>query len=530
MALGRAKVFLVGAGPGDPGLLTRRGEAVLAQADVVVYDHLASARLLELARPGALRIQAGKSIGHCTLTQDEINRLLIEHALAGRTVVRLKGGDPLVFGRGAEEAICLRAAGVPFEIVPGVTAAVGVTAYAGIPVTHRSIASAVAFVTGHGDPEADPGRSPLDWAALARFPGTLIVYMGVTHLRAICRTLLRLGKPGETPAAIIESGTMPAQHTEVATLATLAQTAVAASVRPPALLVVGPVVSLRDDLAWYEALPLFGQRILITRPRDEAVRAAGALESLGAEVVVAPTIEVQPIHDNPRLDALIDRLADYDWLVFTSASGVRFFVQRLADRGRDLRALGHLKLAAIGPATARALALHHLRADLVPDSYRSETLAAALGQRAAGKKILLARADRGRTVLREELERLANVDQVAVYRNTDAPSLPEEVVERIRDGTLDWITLTSSAITARLYELLPETARQKVGRDVRLATISPVTSEAAAALGWSVAAEASEFTWEGLIRALVERTASDRISEAQAWSPHPAKAETPTPG
>jgi uroporphyrinogen III methyltransferase / synthase len=530
MSHGTAKVFLVGAGPGDPGLLTRRGEAVLSRADVVVYDHLACARLLELAPAGALRIQAGKSIGHCTLTQDEINRLLIEHARAGRTVVRLKGGDPLVFGRGAEEAICLRAAGVPFEIVPGVTAGVGVTAYAGIPVTHRAIASAVAFVTGHGDPETDSGHSRLDWAALARFPGTLIVYMGVTHLPAICRTLLRLGKPGDTPAAIVESGTMPAQQTKVATLATLASAAVESGVRPPALLVVGPVVSLRDELAWYEALPLFGQRILITRPQEEAGRAAGALESMGARVVLAPTVEVRPIDDNPRLDAVIECLADYDWLVFTSASGVRFFLQRLADRGRDLRVLGHLKLAAIGPATARALAQYHLRADLVPDSYRSESLAAALGRHAAGTKILLARADRGRTILREELAQLADVDQVAVYQNSDAESLPADVVARIRDGTLDWITLTSSAITTRLHELLPEDARQKVGREVRLASISPVTSATAVALGWSVAAEASEFTWEGLIQAIAERTSKDRISEARASSLHPAKAKTPPPG
>jgi uroporphyrinogen III methyltransferase/synthase len=521
MPRGPAKVFLVGAGPGDPGLLTRRGEAVLSRADVVIYDHLACSRLLDLAPPGALKVRAGKSIGHCTLTQEEINHLLVEHARGGRTVVRLKGGDPLVFGRGAEEAIWLRAAGVPFEIVPGVTAGVGVTAYAGIPVTHRAIASAVAFVTGHGDPEADPTRSPLDWAALARFPGTLVVYMGVTHLPAICRTLLRLGKPGETPAAIVESGTLPAQETEVATLATLARTAIEAGVRPPALLVVGPVVSLRSDLAWYEALPLFGQRILITRPREEAGRAAAALEALGAEVVVAPTVEVRPITENQPLDAAIERLADYDWLVFTSASGVRFFVQRLEERGRDLRVLGHLKLAAIGPATARALAQHHLRPDLVPDAYRSESLAAALTRHAPGKRILLARADRGRTILREELERSADVEQVAVYQNADAEFLPDEVVERICGGTLDWITLTSSAIATRLHALLPEEARQKVGRQVRLASISPVTSDAAAAVGWSVAAEATEFTWEGLVQALVDRVAADRAGAPSQSSAAP---------
>jgi len=501
--------------------LTRRGEAVLSHADVVVYDHLASSRLLDLAPPDAVRICAGKSIGHCTLSQDEINEVLIEHARAGRNVVRLKGGDPLVFGRGAEEALQLRAAGIPFEIVPGVTAGVGVTAYAGIPVTHRAAASAVAFVTGHGDPESDPGHGRLDWAALARFPGTLVVYMGVTHLVAICRTLLRLGKPGDTPAAVIEAGTLASQHTEVATLETIAQTARRGGVQPPALLVVGAVVALRDDLAWYERLPLFGQRIVITRPEEDARRAAVALEALGAEVLLAPTVLVRPITDPGPLDAAIDRLADYDWLVFTSANGVRFFLQRLNQGGRDLRALGQLKLAAIGPATAEALARFHLRADLVPRSYRSEALADVLGQHAEGRRILLARADRGRTVLKEALQQLADVDQVAVYHNADAESVPELVVERILDGTVDWITLTSSAITTRLHGLLPEAARRRVGREVRLASLSPVTTEAAARVGWNVSAEASVFTWEGLIQALVEQIVRDRPRSLEPDAPAP---------
>jgi uroporphyrinogen III methyltransferase/synthase len=504
------KVYLVGAGPGDPGLLTRRGEALLARADVVVYDHLASSRLLDLAPRAALRICAGKSIGHCTLTQDQINELLIGHARAGLRVVRLKGGDPLVFGRGAEEALSLSAAGIAFEIVPGVTAGVGVTAYAGIPVTHRAGASAVAFVTGHGDPESDPGRGRLDWESLARFPGTLVVYMGVTHLAGICRTLLRLGKPGNTPAAVIESGTQASQRAEVGTLETIAQAAGRTGVHPPALLVVGSVVELRNELTWFERLPLFGQRIVVTRPHDEGTRAAITLESLGAEVLLAPTVEVRPITDSGPLDAAIDRLATYDWLVFTSANGVRFFVARLTARGGDLRALGHLKLAAIGSATAEALAAIHLTADLVPESYRSESLAAALGERAASQKILLARADRGRSILKDELKQLADVDQVAVYHNADAAALPDSVVERITAGTIDWITLTSPAITARLYELLPPEARGHIGREIRLASLSPVTTEAARALGWTVAAEAAEFTWDGLVRSIIDQVAKER--------------------
>jgi uroporphyrinogen III methyltransferase/synthase len=514
-------VYLVGAGPGDPGLLTRRGESLLAAADVIVYDHLASPRLLDLGREGALRICAGKSVGHCTMTQDDIHDVLIAHARAGRSVVRLKGGDPLVFGRGAEEASALRAAGVPFEIVPGVTAGVGATAYAGIPVTHRATASAVAFVTGHDDPEnAESGR-PLEWSALARFPGTLVFYMGVTHLEAICRTLIRQGKPYATPAAIIQWGTLPSQRTLTSTLADLPTIARASGLQPPALLVIGEVVGLRDQLDWYERLPLFGQRIVVTRPAGEASRSGAILEALGAEVLLAPTVEIRPISDLGPLDASISRLEAFDWLVFTSANGVRFFLQRLEALGRDLRALGHIRLAAIGPTTADALGGYHLRADLVPESFRSEALAIALKDRVAGARVLLARADRGRTVLREGIEHLADVTQVAVYQNTDVETLPQPVTDRIVEGSVDWITLTSPAIATRLHALLPESARCRVGREVRLASLSPVTSEAAARLGWDVAVEAKEYTWDGLIRSLLERVSMDRSQHEEAGQIEP---------
>jgi uroporphyrinogen III methyltransferase/synthase len=514
---GQGKVYLVGAGPGDPWLLTRKGEFLLSHADVVVYDHLASARLLDLARPDAVRILAGKSIGHCILSQDEINELLIENARAGRFVVRLKGGDPLIFGRGGEEGASLRAAGIAFEIVPGVTSGLGATAYAGIPVTYRADASAVAFVTGHHDPEIEPAR--LDWAALARFPGTLVVYMGVTHLAAICRTLTRLGKAESTPAALIESGTLASQRTLVGTLGTIAQVAHNAAIRPPTLLVVGAVVALRAELEWFEHLPLFGQRIVITRPEEEAHRSAAELEILGAEVLLASSVEVRPITDAIPLDRSIDRLKDYQWLVFTSANGVRFFLNRLGERGLDLRAIGHLKLAAIGPATAAALARFHLRADLVPASYRSEGLAEVLSQAAAGCKILLARADRGRTLLKDQLERVADVDQVAVYHNADVAALPEPTIAAIIDGSVDWITLTSSAITERLHELLPEPARRRIGRETRLASLSPVTTATATRLGWNVAVEAAEFTWDGLVEAMISRIAGDRLERASSAGP-----------
>jgi uroporphyrinogen III methyltransferase/synthase len=498
-------VHLVGAGPGDPGLLTRRGAEVLARADVVVYDHLANERLLDLAPPGALRIRAGKWSGRCQLTQAQINATLAEHALAGRAVVRLKGGDPMVFGRGGEEAEHLRGLGVPFEIVPGVTAGVGATAYAGIPVTGRGVASAVAFVTGHQAPGLDDPNSPsrIDWHALARFPGTLVFYMGVAHLAHIARSLIGEGKAADTPAAVIESGTTPSQRVVEGTLGSIADRARESHVRPPALLVVGRVVEQREQLAWFESRPLFGRRIVVTRPREEARNAAEALEAMGAEVLIAPTVDVLPVEDFAPLDVAIDRLDGYDWVVFTSTNGVRMFLDRLFARGKDLRALGRAKLAAIGSTTAEALARYHLRADLIPPSFRSESLAEELAKVAAGSHILLARADRGRTILQDELRDLAVVEQVAVYRNVDAESIPAGVLARIEFGSVDWITLSSPAIARRLHALLSPEARHRVGRDVKLAAISPVTTAAARELGWDVAAEATVHTWDGLVESMM---------------------------
>jgi uroporphyrinogen III methyltransferase/synthase len=336
--------------------------------------------------------------------------------------------------------------------------------------------------------------------------------MGVTRLESICKTLIRLGKPATTPAALVEAGTLPRQRTVGATIADLPERAAKEGIGPPALLVVGEVVARRPALRWFEDLPLFGQRIVVTRPIDEAERSAAGLESLGAEVLIAPTVEIRPLESFGELDRAIGRLNEFDWLVFTSANGVQQFLERLDFLGRDSRALGHLKLATIGPATAEALRRYHLKADLVPRSFRSEDLAEALGPHVAGGRVLLARADRGRTVLNEELQRISQVEQVAVYRNTDAAALPPDVVQRIEQGSLDWITLTSSAIAERLHSLLTEAGRELVGRQIRLASLSPVTSETARRLGWSVAAEAKVYTWAGLVDAIVETVGADRAS------------------
>jgi len=492
-------VYLVGAGPGDPGLLTRRGAELLARADVVIYDHLASPRLLDLAPRSSLRISAGKRINHATLSQDEINRVLVDQARLGRKVVRLKGGDPFVFGRGGEEAEFLLSEGIAFQVVPGVTSGLGATAYAGIPVTHREGSSAVAFVTGHDDPR-QPGR--LDWSALARFPGTLVIYMGVTRLEAICRTLILEGKPGDTPASVIQSGTLPAQKTIDGTLADLPRRAKLGEIAPPALLVVGSVVERRPGLAWFEKLPLFGQRIVVTRPSEEAARSVESLEALGAEVLIAPMVRIEPPDDSQPLDEAIRRLDSFDWLIFTSSNGVRYFFDRLENLGLDLRALGGIKVAAIGPTTSESLKNYRLQADLVPDSFRSEGLIDALRSEVAGRRILLARADRGRALLLEELSRIAEVEPVTAYRNRDADSIPAEVLERIEEGSVDWVTLTSPAIAERFHGLLSEPARRQIGPRIRLASLSPVTSAAITRLGWPVALEAKVTTWEGLVDAI----------------------------
>lgn len=495
-------VSLVGAGPGNPGLLTLRAVECLQRADLVIFDKLLSRSLLECIPEGVERMCVSDLPAGHAQRYPQVHGTMIDAARAGKRVVRLKGGDPFLFGRGGEEAEALQQAGVPFEIVPGVTAGLGAAAYAGIPLTHRLHASAVAFITGHENP-AKPD-SALDWAALARFPGTLVIYMGISRLPQIAQALIQHGKPGDTPAAAVRWATTGDQQTVEATLAQLPGAVLAAGLTAPAMLIIGPVVELRSQLAWFERRPLFNVRVLVTRPRHQAGDLTRRLEELGAVPYLLPGVEVRPPADWTPVDRALGALASYDWLVFTSVNGVHAFLGRLFERGLDLRALGSVRLATIGPATAGALRQYHLQPDLMPEEFRSEALAAVLKPVVAGKRVLLARADRGRDLLREELAASAHVEQVAVYSQVDAVKTDPEVFDPLRRGEIDYVTLTSSNIARALLRALdaPGRARLMAGA-VRLVSISPVTSAAVRELGFTVAAEATEYTTAGLIQALV---------------------------
>jgi uroporphyrinogen III methyltransferase/synthase len=495
-------VALVGAGPGNPGLLTLRAVELLARADLVLYDRLVPVRLLDHVPANARRIGVDSLHGTHPERWPEIYQLMIDAARQGQRVVRLKGGDPFVFGRGGEEAEALRQAGIPYEIVPGVTAALGASAFAGIPLTDRRHVSAVAFITGHEKP--DKTDSFLDWAGLARFPGTLVVYMGMARLAHIVEMLLAYGKPAQTPAAAVHWATTGRQRTVTAPLGELPAAVQQAGLKAPSLVIIGSVVSLRAELAWFEASPLLGKRILVTRPRHQAGEMIARLEELGAVVSQLPAVEIREPADWTPVDRALAHLSAYQWLVFTSANGVDALIRRLLQTGRDLRALGGLRLAVIGPATADALRRYHLEPDLVPAVYVSEALASALKDHVAGQRVLLARADRGREVLREQLAQVSEVEQVTVYCQLDAIEPDAEALQSLRRGEIDYVTLTSSNIARSLLRALDEESLRLIrSGGVQLVSISPVTSTAIRELGLPVAIEAREFTAEGVVQALI---------------------------
>lgn len=497
------KVYLIGAGPGDPGLFTLRGRDCLAAADVVIYDALANDALLGHSRRDAELIYVGKVAGNHALPQDGINRLLVEKAREGKVVARLKGGDPYIFGRGGEEAEALLEAGIPFEEVPGISSTIAAPAYAGIPLTHRNFASSVTIITGHENPDK-PG-SVHNWQALAQSASTLVFVMGMKNLPDIARNLLAAGMDPATPAALVYRGTTPRQRSLVSTLEGLPQAAVEQGFSNPSVIVVGRVCSLHDQLGWFEQRPLFGRSVVVTRAREQASGLAQELARLGADVIQCPTIEIRPLPDYAELDAAIGRLSEYGWLIFTSVNGVRWFWSRLEAAGKDSRALGLCRVAAIGPATAEALEVRGIRPDFIPERYVAEGVVEGLLARGGvdGVRMLLPRAARAREVLPEELRKAgALVDVISAYETVPAAARKDEVLERMRAGSLDCITFGSSSTVENFLSLIPaETLR--VHPDVRLAAIGPVTAKTLEAHGLPCHIMPEEYTIPALVRALV---------------------------
>jgi uroporphyrinogen III methyltransferase / synthase len=478
-------VYLVGAGPGDPGLMTRRSLELIATADVILYDRLIPPGALEGARPEAELRYVGKEPGAPAMEQEDINALLVELGRAGRRVVRLKGGDPFVFGRGGEEAEALAAAGVVFEVVPGVTAGVGAPAYAGIPVTHRDMASAVAFVTGHEDPAKE--EPAVDWDALARFPGTLVFYMGVRNLPLICERLRAAGRDPGQPAAVVSRGTLSGQHTVAAPLGEIAERAEEAGLRPPAVTVVGPVAGLRETLAWLERRPLHGQIVAVTRARAQASGLAAGLRELGADVLETPAIRIEP------RTVLLARPERYDLICFTSPNGVRVYFDAL---GSDARALGGVTVAAIGPGTAAELERHGIRADIVPERFVAEGLLEALPD-VEGQDVLVARAAEARDALPDGLrERGASVHVLPLY-DTVAEPLSADQRRALEEAT--YVTFTSSS-TVRFFL----DGGLRLPHRARVVSIGPVTSEALREHGIEPHVEAARHDIEGLVTAILE--------------------------
>jgi uroporphyrinogen III methyltransferase/synthase len=496
MAARAGVVYLVGAGPGDPGLMTVRGAELVASADVILHDRLIPAASLRGAREDAELVYVGKRPGEPELPQPDIERLMVERARAGRSLVRLKGGDPFVFGRGGEEAEALAAAAIPFEVVPGVTAGVAAPAYAGIPLTHRDDASAVAFVAGHEDPSKD--GSAIDWDALARFPGTLVLYMGVKRLSDNVARLVAAGRDPAEPASAVERGTTPTQRTVTAPLAELPDAVAQAGLGPPAIVVTGAVAARRETIAWLERRPLFGLRIVVTRARAQASGMAATLEALGADVIELPAIRIVPRIDSAEVRDAIGAIHSYALVCLTSPNGARLLFDALDAAGLDARALANATIAAIGPGTAAALSERGIRPDVVPERSVAEALVESLAAvDVAGRPVLVARAAEARDVLPDALrDRGGKVDVVALYE-TVADEPDPAAVEASRSA--DYVTFTSSStvrnFAAAVGDRLPEGAR--------IASIGPVTSDAARAAGLDVDVEASRHDPEGLVEALL---------------------------
>jgi uroporphyrinogen III methyltransferase/synthase len=498
-----ATVYLVGAGPGHPGLVTLRAVECLGRADLVLYDYLVNPTIVRHAPDTAELVRLGRPGTGRVFSQSEINELLVNEARKGRVVVRLKGGDPSVFGRGADEVAALRNGGVPYEIVPGITTGLAIAAFCEIPVTHHDDASAVALVAGRE--RDDKLETSLDYAALARFPGTLILYMGVKRSGEWSQTLIQEGKDPGTPVAIVRWGTRAQQEMTRCTLRTLGDTVERVGIRPPSVFVVGDVVDRAPDHSWFTAGPLCGTRVLVPSSPHTSDKLRDHLEALGAEVFARAAIRITEPADWSPVDAAIEHLGSYDWLVFSSGNGVDHFMRRVFHLGGDARRLSGVKIAVAGSGTAERLRRYHINADLVPEKFVAESLAQALLAEPDSRRFLLAGASRGRQVLGEELDRAgAQVDQIAVYSSVDVADPDRELAEALAAGEIDWITITSSATARSLWRLYGDALE-----GVSVASISPVTTDALRELGLDVTVQASPHSVPGLVEAILSAVRGD---------------------
>lgn len=504
--MNQGKVSLVGAGPGDPGLLTLKALKRLKEADLIVYDFLANPEHLRHAKPGAQTICVGKRFRYQKFSQDRINKMIIRFAKQGKKVVRLKGGDPYLFGRGGEEALVLQQSGVAFEVVPGVTSATACAAYSGIPLTHREHNSSVTFLTGHK--AHDENLDQIDWRKIISLHGTIVIYMGFYNLGRIAQKLMKKGMPANTKISVIEWGTLPRQKSCDGTLADIEKRVLAKNMHAPAMIIVGDVVSLKDKLNWYEKLPFFGKTVLVTRSRDKASSLRDKLEELGAEVIELPTIEITAPSSYSAMDAAIRSLNSYDWVVFTSTYGVDYFFDRLRNKNKDVRAFGAAKIASVGPETSGALLRHGAKPDLEPKRY--ETLAIAESFKAKyrtlkGKNILLLRTNIAPPALEIALKKQgARVTRVEAYRTRRPAVVSPAAKDAMKKNRIDFVTFTSSSTANHFVQLLGKAQAKTAIKRSRIASIGPVTSRTLRGLGLRVSCEAKKFTTDGLIESMVK--------------------------
>ncbi|MEG6586551.1 uroporphyrinogen-III C-methyltransferase [Dendrosporobacter sp. 1207_IL3150] len=496
-------VYLVGAGPGDYKLISVKAVEYIKEADTIVYDRLADDRLLAYARPDVELIYVGKASSAHTMRQEDINQLLVDLAKAGKKVVRLKGGDPFVFGRGGEEALKLVENNLPFEIVPGITSAISVPAYAGIPVTHRGVATSFAVITGHEDPTK--AESSMKWDKLATGVDTLVFLMGVENLPYITEQLIKNGRAADTPAAVIRWGTKPEQTVLVTTVGQAAKDVAEQGIKPPAIFIVGDVVNLREDLAWFDRKPLFGKNILVTRAREQASALTAKLEALGAQCLEAPSIKIVPPDSYTEIDKAIQELNTYNWLILTSVNGVDYFFNRLTQGNKDARALAGLKIAAIGIQTANRLMEHGIKADIIPAEFRAEGIIDALdGKIGHGDRILIPRALVARDILPEKLTELgAYVNVVPAYKTVTADTDGTTLAEKIAAGKIDLITFTSSSTVTNLLSLLGPNGAELVSK-TKVACIGPITAGTCLENNINPDVVAEEFTISGLVEAILK--------------------------